>query len=362
MSPTLTSCSTRGERVEYTSLIEVPVQGGAERTLTQKRWYWVEDLAWVPDGRGLVVNTKGQFGGPEQIGYVSYADGEVRRITSDLNYYHGVSVTADSRVVATVQVEPSFDVWVALMAELDSAKPITGDSYRFGPTWSPNGRDGSNPTQLTSNTGGGNFSPRVSTDGRYIVFNSDRTGSQQIWRMDSDGNNPKQLTDSPLQDSGPDCSPDGEWVVYSKWGREEGIWKVPMEGGSPVRLNDVEAHDPTISPDGKMIAYSYEDSSVNPAHGVAIMAFEGGPSTKHFDIPPPTWFRWATDNRSLLYIKNEGGVSNLWSQPMAGGKPKRITHFNNERIPSFDLSRDGKRLVMTRGRVKEDMVLIRDLR
>ena len=44
--------------VTYASLVEVPVQGGAERPLTQKRWRWVADLAWVPDGRGLVANTQ----------------------------------------------------------------------------------------------------------------------------------------------------------------------------------------------------------------------------------------------------------------------------------------------------------------
>ena len=103
--------------------------------------------------------------------------------------------------------------------------------------------------------------------------------------MDSDGNNPKQLTDSPFQDPGSDCSPDGKWVVYSKWGSEKGVWKVSMEGGNPVRLSDTEAHVPTISPDGKMIAYSYEDASASPPRGIAIMAFEGGPPTKRFDIP-----------------------------------------------------------------------------
>jgi Tol biopolymer transport system component len=288
--------------VDYASLFEVPVQGGAARSLTQKRWYWVSDLAWVPDGRGLVFNTQDKFNGPSQVWYVSYANGEVRRITRDLNYYAGSSVTADSRVVATVQIEFSSDVWVARLAASDSAKPITSDGHRGWPTWSPDGTivyynyprgreegadiwlmgsDGSNPKQLTSNTGGGNFSPRVSRDGHYIVFISDRTGGHQIWRMDSDGNNPKQLTDSPLQDYGvPDCSPDGKWVVYSKWGPEKGVWKVPMEGGNPVRLNNAETHDPTISPDGKTIAYPYEDSSANPSHGVAIMAFEGGPPEK----------------------------------------------------------------------------------
>jgi eukaryotic-like serine/threonine-protein kinase len=368
--------------VRYTSLVEVPVQGGAQRPLTQKRWYGVGDLAWVPDGRALVAEMQEQSGGPLQIAYVSYANGDVRKITSDLNFYEGVSVTADARVLATVQFEISGDAWVAPMVALDSAKPITANGNAGGATWSPAGRivyfnwprgreggniwmmgpDGGNPKQLTSNTEGVNRYPRVSPDGHYIVFKSDRTGSPQIWRMDSDGNNPKQLTNGPFQESVPDCSPDGKWVVYSKWGPEKGVWKVPMEGGNPIRLNDAEVHDPTISPDGKMIAYSYEDPSANLQHGVAIMAFEGGPPTKRFDIPQPTHFRWAADGHSLLYTKRESGVANIWSRPIAGGTPKQISHFNSERITEFNLSRDGKQLVMTLETAKADVVLIRDLR
>jgi len=369
------------------SLVEVPVQGGAQRSLTPKRWPSVVDLAWVPDGRGLVADTQARSGGQTQIVYVSYANGDVRRITSDLNLYIGVSVTADSRVVATVQWEQLDDAWVAPMAALDSAKPITSHGSISGPTWSPDGRivysstadgniwmmgsDGSNPKQLTSNAGGKNFSflPRVSPDGHYIVFLSLGAGGFHIWRMDSDGNNPKQLTDS--AEVGFDISPDGKWVVWgNKFGTEKGVWKVPMEGGNPVRLSDAEADHPIISPDGKTIAYSYEDPSAHPPEGVAIMAFEGGPPTKHIDIfstfgtwSTGTWFLWGTDGRSLLYTKNdEGGVDNIWSRPIAGGTPKQITHFNSEGISSFDLSRDGKRLVMSRGTSKQDVVLIRDLR
>ncbi len=363
-----------GAGVENASLVEVPVQGGAERPLTPKRWNWVVDLAWVPDGQGLVADTNARAAGTVQIVYVSYANGDVRRITSDLNSYKGVSVTADSRVVATVLWEDLADAWVAPMAALDNAKPITSYGSLDYPTWSPDGRivyssradgniwmmgsDGSNPKQLTSNAGE-NFPARVSPDGHYIVFSSDRSGSSQIWRMDSDGNNPKKLTS--LGGFSLDCSPDGKWVVYLS---EKGIWKVPMEGGNPVRLSDAEAQYPTISPDGKMIAYSYEDPLANPPQGVAIMAFEGGPPMKHFDILSwwGTWFRWGTDSRSLLYTKNEGGVDNIWSQPIAGGTPKQITHFNSELISSFDLSPDGKRLVMSRGTRKQDVVLIRDLR
>jgi hypothetical protein len=136
-----------------------------------------------------------------------------------------------------------------------------------------------------------------------------------------------------------------------------------MEGGNPVRLNDAKAQLPTISPDDKMIAYGYEDASANPPRGIAIMAFEGGTPTKRFDIGErPMMWGWTADSRSLLYTLNGGGADNIWSQPISGGTAKQITHFNSELISDFDLSRDGKRLVMRRGSLRQDVLLIRDLR
>lgn len=107
-----------------------------------------------------------------------------------------------------------------------------------------------------------------------------------------------------------------------------------------------------------MLAYYHGKPSERSA--VEILSLEGDAPAKRFDIAGLT--RWTPDSRSLLYIKNEGGVSNLWSQPISGGTPKQITHFNSELIRSFDLSRDGKQLVMNRGTANRDVVLIRDLR
>jgi Tol biopolymer transport system component len=207
----------------------------------------------------------------------------------------------------------------------------------------------------------------VYADGHYIVFYSDRTGNGQIWRMDKDGDSPTQLTYNLVEGSIGGFSPDGKWVVYSKKGA--GVWKVPVGGGNPVHLTDAEADYPTVSPDGKLIAYSYNDPSANPPErfaspprGIAVMASAGSPPKKLFRIPNLTSFRWVADGRSLLYTKNEGGIDNFWNQPIAGGVPKQITHFNNQEIDSFDLSSDGKWLVVSRGTVRQDVVLIRDLR
>jgi len=123
-----------------------------------------------------------------------------------------------------------------------------------------------------------------------------------------------------------------------------------------------------VSPDGKMIAYSFKDPSTNPperfanpARGVAITTIAGGAPTKIFQISNLTSFRWTADGRSLLFTKNEGGVDNFWSQPIAGESPKQLTHFKNGTIESFDVSRDGKWVVMSRGTARQDVVLIHDL-
>jgi hypothetical protein len=64
----------------------------------------------------------------------------------------------------------------------------------------------------------------------------------------------------------------------------------------------------------------------------------------------------------MLYIKNDGRVSNIWSQSLSGGAPKQITHFTSDLMRSFDISHDGKQLVMNRGTENRDVVLIRDVR
>jgi Tol biopolymer transport system component/predicted Ser/Thr protein kinase len=370
--------------VMYTSPVEISVDSGFERPLTNKRWALVTDLAWVSDGRGLILNTIEQAGGFPQLTYLSYGKRNIRRVTSDPNDYEGISLSADAGLFASTQGKLTFDVWVAPFAQADSAKSITSGGRSEQETWSPDGRivydkfgasgesdiwlmepDGAKERQLTVNAGMWNRAPRVSKDGRYIVFISTRTGSPHIWRMDTDGNNAIQLTNSPLDSlwfGSLDCTPDGKWVVYSKFGADTGIWKVPIKGGEPERLNNThEALNPSVSLDGKMLAYSYRDWTVTPINGVAVMWLDGITPPKRFDISSDA-VRWTPDSRSLLYVKNEGNVSNLWSQPISGEPPKQITHFNSTLIRSFDLSSDGKQLVMDRGTANRDVVLIRDLR
>ena len=362
----------------YRELVEFAVEASSERRLAPEHWSGTWGLTWTPDGTALIVNAQKTPGGPDQVVYVSKKTGEVRNITNGTNnYFHDISTTADLRHLAVVQTQISMDLWVGRLGEIGNFRPITAGGRSAWGTWTPKneivaanysggnsilimGADGSNSRQLAPTAEANLSFLRVSPNGRYIAFVSWKTGSPHIWRMDIDGGNPRQLTSSALDDStGLDYSPDGAWLVYTKYGAEKGIWKVSIDGGDPIRLNDVEAYSPIISPDGKLIAY--RDGSGNPPYKVAIMPFTGGPPIKKIEMPKSPTRRWTRDGRALLYVNDEGGVSNIWLQPIDERKPEQVTHFNEDLILDFNLSGEGSQLVLTRARDNSDAMLIRDL-
>jgi Tol biopolymer transport system component len=221
--------------------------------------------------------------------------------------------------------------------------------------------DGNNRQQLTYE---GEYStrPTVASDGRYIVFASSRAGKLNIWRMDLDGKNQKQLTHGKTN-SNPSVSPDGRWVVYASWDQGNGtLWKVPIEGGAPLQVSGPSANLPIFSPNSKQIASFYWDELANPTRGVMILSTNGGEPTKRFNIRSGRdgfALRWSADGQSILFLRN---MSDIWAQPVNGGSPEQLTHFQGDQIFNFDYSWDGKWLAAARGRITDDVVLIRDLR
>jgi eukaryotic-like serine/threonine-protein kinase len=354
----------------YMNLVEVRMADGTIKPITSQRWWGVGHAVWLADGSGLVFTARERTSSPSQLWRIAYPSGEAHRITNDLNDYLGVSLTADSTTLVTVQsVRPS-NIWVALDGEASRATQITFSNFdgTQGIAWTPDGKivyaslasgnsdlwitdaDGSNQRQLTIEAGN-NSGPAVASDGRYIVFVSDRKGSPNIWRMDRDGRNQMQLTHGGGEDF-PECSPDGKWVVYNSVG-DATLWRVPMSGGDPEQLTTRCLGMPAISPDGKLIAG-------DDFRKTAIYAFPGGNPIKILN----TWTfhcKWTPDSRALQYI-DINGRSNLYSQPLDGGPPKRLTDNKSDRIFNFDLSHDGKQLALVRGNVTNDVVLISDFR
>ena len=71
---------------------------------------------------------------------------------------------------------------------------------------------------------------------------------------------------------------------------------------------------------------------------------------------------WSPGGKGLQYLLTQNGVTNLWEQPLAGGKSKQLTEFTAGQIFDFNWSSDHMRLLLTRGGVNTDAVVLSDLR
>jgi serine/threonine protein kinase/Tol biopolymer transport system component len=337
----------------------------------------VGQVRWLADGSGLlaVISDPSQ-GFRGQLWYISFPGGEARRFTNDLMDYqdYSLDLTRDRKTLVTIEGRRTSDLWVAPAGEASRARQITsGGPPVFGPSWMPNGEivyqnrngelfaaraDGSNQTLLTPNERS-NYFPVACGDGRFLVFQAYRNEKINVWRMESDGSNPTQLTNQAFA-SFPTCSPDGKWVLYGL-SSDMSVWRIPIDGGTPTQLKIQNRNSPRaqVSPDGKLLAYIAWGATMSSPSVLTVVPFDGGEPLYRFDLPASAWgFRWAPAGKALDYMLTRGGVSNIWRQPLAGGPPKQITDLKAGLIFGFDWSYDGKQLALARGTASHDVILI----
>jgi eukaryotic-like serine/threonine-protein kinase len=361
----------------YYSIVEIGVDGGTERSITAQKWVSIGSLAWLKAGSGLVMVAWDSKDAGSQVWQLSYPTGELRRITADLDSYSGVSVTSDSTALATTRNDPALSIWLVQDEKPRAAKqaaPRLGQNDGWnGLCWTPankvvyasydNGSqdiwqmdpDGTNQKQLTFGSGQINYGVSASPDGRYIVFVSNRAGPRNIWRVNIDGSNAKQLT-SGGGEFNPSFSPDGQWVLYQV---NDFTWKVPADGGDPVKLSSIK-NILGMSPDGKLIAHLLPPAKPG-VKSVGFVSLENNQQVTAIDLPGssrPRRMQWAADGQAITYIDDRNGIQNIWSQPLDGGPPKQVTDFKSDPLWAFAWSLDGKQLACVRGTLPSDVVLI----
>jgi Tol biopolymer transport system component len=381
------ACAAVNSVGAFHSVFGVTVEGGAETQLTSHRWAAVGQVAWLSDGGGLLVAAAERDSNLMQIWHISYPGGATRRVTTDLSTYSNLSLTADSRTFTTIRTDQFMNIWIAPPGgDANRAVQITVGAQRVdgfrGLVWTQDNKivyrtiqngnpniwimnsDGTGNRQL-SNNADQNLDPTVTPDGRYIVWTSSPGDNRNIWRMELDGGSPTQLTNG----SGewfPQFTPDGKWLVYQTIGTEEinrVLKKVPLAGGAPVQLTDKASWAPALSPDGKLIAYNYRPQAGAP-NKIAVISVDGGPPIKVFEVTGPNDrpVRWTPDGLALAYAVTKGGISNIWTQPLAGGSSKQLTQFTSHQIINFAWSRGGRKLALSRSIEYNDVVIIRDIR
>ena len=95
---------------------------------------------------------------------------------------------------------------------------------------------------------------------------------------------------------------------------------------------------------------------------IAILPIDGGAPVKTFNIrnnpTAGTGAGWSPDGKSVIYNEVQNNIANLWSQPINGGPPKQISNFKDGFIFSFNVSRDGKQIAISRGNYSRDAIML----
>lgn len=353
------------------------VKSGTAESFGEKTWTWVRRVEWLPDGSGLVLNVIEKESWQErQIWMLEYPSGKAHKITNDLNRYGGetVSISADGTKLIGVSAQTISNIFVGGANDITQLNKVTNNAVGKSDgafnslAFTPDGKlvfrrffdksdtlwmmdsDGKNARQITPN-GSLDRKPVVTNDGRYVVFYSRRIGNWNIWRVNSDGSDLKQLTFD--GGSSPSLSPDGTWIFYEQGGF---IWKIPIDGGTPVQMTHKPSKAVEVSPDGKMFACFYRLAKEDKLK-LAVFPIEGGEPRHLFDVPIDLNYeklRWIPDGESLVYAFYN---STAWQQRLAGGAPEKFLEFPGEVINAFAWSFDGKQFAVAHGQEVRDVVL-----
>jgi Tol biopolymer transport system component len=353
----------------------------------------IGDLAWLPDGRGLLVlDQNAAESNHAQVGFVAYPSGQFHAVSRDTNDYTSLTLSADGKTFATVQSKAAAHLDLLPGAggkeSVPSAVPIKREVPAALLSWGSDGKllvsedgilervapEGGNAVTVVSERGSVIGSPQECSGGRYIVFVWAFHGganSANVWRADADGSNLQQLTDGKM-DILPACSPDGKWVYYLDLAGYASM-RVPLAGGKPEQApglqipNNLTGSGFAFSPDGKLLATAAEvaDPATHAVHQAidVLSDYEGPKPALRILMPNPSIsgpVRFTADAKSLAYPIFENGAGNIWVEPLDGTQGHAITSFTSERIYEFHWSPDGKRLAVVRGHTDSDVVLFRE--
>ncbi len=334
--------------------------------------------AWIRDGSGvLVVAVEPDSTARGQIWQISWPAGQASRVTNDLTNYAicCLETTSDGGSLVALETTTAASVYLVPGGRSANARQITSGEPIASVAWLPNGkvmfqtaaganvwsmsRDGADRAPLLSVQKGAVFAASPCGDGRHIVYMAQREGKTDVWRADVDGSNPQQLTNNAASGF-PSCAGDGKWFTYIDFSPTSGgVYRMPIEGGASTLLaTDNSGREAWISPDNRLVAYNTLPEPAKPAI-VKVIAVAGGATV--FSFSPPAGagsFSWSPDSRSLRYTLVRNGVGNIWEQPLSNKPPWQITDFTSGLIFSYSWSRDGRDLLVSRGSLNSNVILI----
>jgi len=346
--------------------------------------------AWMPDGKHLLYVSDEKGGRDVYLASLDSSgkpSGVSVRLTTGLNA-HTISISSAADRLAYSEFTHTANIWSIRIPKdgpisISEAQPVTtGNQTIEGIGISRDGKWLAYDSNLNGNqdiykmpVGGGeaeqlttdpsdDFLPAWSPDGKEIAFYTWRKGNRDLTLMMADGSRFQQLTEDPASESYPDWSPDGKRLVFQsqKTGRGELFIITRKNTDSNWEeqrqlTSDGANQSAKWSPDGRLIAYTWADTlRLIPAEGgdPRILVEAKDPAV----LPAPRCPAWSPDSKTVYYMAYDAEKQAcFWSVPVSGGKPKLLVRFDD---PSRQSSRtefatDGERFFFTLAKYESDI-------
>ena len=349
----------------------VPAAGGQPIPVTDNKSLNVSPV-WLPRGRQLLFISD-RDGGRDiyrvALRSSGHPVGSPTQLSAGLNA-HTLSLSADGKRLTYSIFTETANIWSVAVPPGNAVSVSQGRALTTG-------------RQI-------NEGIDVSRDGRWLVFDSDRSGNQDVYKMPVSGGEPEQLTTDPQDDFGPAWSPDGKEIVFHSFRNgNRDIFIVTAAGGpaQPVVTTPGQERGPDWAPDGQRLAFSSNMTGIYEVHVVTregrrwgaprrvtrganlpragggfrwspdgrfiayisngrslkIISPAGGESRTLVDIgdsvtlPVPEKLVWSPDSRLVYFVAHdERGLAGVWSVPLTGGPPRRRVRFED---PATDFGR-----------------------
>jgi Tol biopolymer transport system component len=306
---------------------------------------------------------------------------DAQRVSVGLEQYTSVQASADGhKLVATIS-NPVAGLWsvpiLNRLAEESDVKPFPLPSVRaLAPRFGGSSlfylsslgagdglwrlRDGQ-VTEIWKGADGALLeTPSVSPDGSHVAMLLRRKGKRQLHVLSSDGAELQPIAEGIAAQESSCWSPDGKWIVTG--GSDAtglGLFKIPLDGGSPVRLVKGTALNPVWSPDGSLIVYA----GTNVRTFAPLLAVR--PDGTSVILPEISLrrlgerVRFSPDGKSLIYMQGVLASQDFWLLDLASMKSRLLTKLQNRAtMRTFDITGDGKQIVFDRIRENSQVVMI----
>jgi Tol biopolymer transport system component len=303
------------------------------------------------------------------------------KLSSGPDRYTSLAASADGRRLVVTLASPKRTLWRLRLAdspaEAAGAARIslttgTGFSPRLGPDyllyvsatstsesiWKLANRTG---TELWSGLGARIFGgPAISPDGGFIAFSVRQHEQKLLYVMRADGTNARIVTDSLDLQGDPAWAPDGQSITSAA--DDHGVphlFRIPVDGRAPAPFVQAYSVDPSWAPNGRFVVYSGPD--IGTTFSVKAVTTEAAEQP----LPALTLTRGARHltflpgGRALMFLQGDIQHKNLWLMDLETGSKRQLTNIAADfDIRDFDISPDGREVVLERVQERSDVLLL----